>query len=411
MGYTKDVIKGVSWLGAFRIVTRVFSFVRTAVVARILTPRDFGLFGVATITLSLIEVFTETGINVFLIQQKDDADKFINTAWIVSIIRGVIIAAIIYFSAPFISSFFHSEQSELLIRWMAVVPLFRGFINPSVAKFIKDLKFHKEFIYRTSQFFIESLATLIFVLIWHTPLSLVFGLIVGAIFEVVLSFALATPKPRLLFDKERFRKVIHYGKWLTAAGVFDYLYQNIDNIVVGRLLGSTSLGFYSMAYKISSVPISEFSDTFSRATFPVYSKISGDRKRLLSAFYKSVGVTSILVLPIGLIFYIFPDLIVKILLGNQWVSIAPILRILALFGILRSILNLATGLFYSIHRQDIVTKTTFISLLSMIIPIFPLVSRWGVMGAAISALIGTLVTFPVITYYIYVLFYKDTKKD
>lgn len=409
MGYKRDTIRGVSWLGAFRIVTRIMSFVRTAIVARILTPKDFGLFGIATITLSLIEVFTETGINIFLIQQKDEADKFISTAWIVSIIRGCLIGLLIYIFAPFISSFFHSSSSEILVRWMALVPLVRGFINPSVAKFIKDLEFHKEFIYRTAQFVVESLATLLFVLIRHDALSLVFGLIVGAMFEAGLSFLMAHPRPRFAFEKQLFRRVIHYGKWLTAAGIFDYLYQNADNIVVGRVLGTTSLGFYSMAYRISSVPISEFSDVFSRATFPVYAKISDDKARLLSAFYKSLGMTTLLVAPVGIIFFFFPEFIVGILLGDQWLSVASVLRMLALFGVLRAISNLSTGLFYSINRQDVVTKTTFISLVGLLIPIVPLVSLWGIWGAASSALIGTVVAYPVIIYYLYQLFYKQVK--
>lgn len=409
MGYKRDTLRGVSWLGAFRVVTRAMSFIRTAIVARVLTPGDFGLFGVASLTLSLIEVFTETGINIFLIQQKDDADKFINTAWIVSIIRGCVIASLIYFFAPTISSFFHSSHAEILVRWMALVPLVRGFINPSVAMFIKDLEFHREFIYRTLQFAVESLATLFFVLVRHDALSLVFGLICGALFEAGLSFIMAHPRPRLKFEKHLFAKVLHYGKWLTAAGIFDYLYQNADNIVVGRILGPTSLGFYSMAYRVSSVPISEFSDVFSRATFPVYAKISDDRGRLLKAFYKSLAMTTLLVLPVGFVFLFFPEFIVRILLGEQWLPVASVLRILALFGVLRAISNLATGLFYSIHRQDVVTKTTFISLLGLLIPIVPLVSIWGIWGAAVSALIGTIVAYPVIIYYLYLLFYKQSK--
>lgn len=406
MGYKKDIFRGISWLGAFRIVTRGMSFVRTAIIARILSPSDFGLFGIATLTLSFIEVFTETGINIFLIQQKDKADDYINTAWIVSILRGCLIALLIFTFAPFISSFFHAKDSLLLVRLMAIVPFVRGFINPSVAKFIKDLEFHKEFYYRTAIFGIESLATLILVLTMHTATALVYATIIGAVFEVVLSFFLAVPRPIFAFDKRQFKKVIHYGKWLTLAGIFDYLYQNIDNLIVGRMLGTAPLGFYSMAYKISSVPISEFSDVFSKATFPVYSKIAHDKKRLLTAFYKSVGATSLLVLPIGIVFYAVPSLIVEVLLGSKWLLVAPVLKYLALFGVLRAISNLANGFFYSLHRQDIVTITTFCSLAGIAIPLVPLVLLWGIKGAAISALIGSIVAYPVNIYFIYTLFYR-----
>ena len=407
MGYKQDAIKGVTWLGAFRIITRIISFIRTAIIARVLTPADFGVFGIASLALSFIEVFTETGINIFLIQQRDEIDSYIDTAWIVSILRGIVIALLIFFLAPYISLFFQAKQAELSLQVMALIPLARGFINPSVAKFIKDLEFYKEFYYRTSIFIVESITTLIFVFISPHSLSLVLGLVVGAIFEAILSFFLAKPTPHYIFKKKLFFKVLHYGKWLTLAGIFDYLYQNIDNIIVGKILGTAPLGLYNMGYRISSIPISEFSDVLSRATFPVYAKISHDKNRLLKAFYKSLGITVLLVLPISIIFFIWPVLIVEILLGHKWISIVPILKILALFGSLRAILYIVNGLFYSVHRQDVVTKIAFISFLGLFIPIIPLIHLWGTSGAALSALIGTIIAYPVSGYYYYQIFHKN----
>jgi len=95
MGYTKQTIKGISWIGAFRIVTRIISFARTALLARLLTPRDFGVFGIATLVLSFLEIVTETGINIILVQKKENINEFINTAWVTSIIRGVLISIFI----------------------------------------------------------------------------------------------------------------------------------------------------------------------------------------------------------------------------------------------------------------------------------------------------------------------------
>src|SRR3989344_9285412 len=149
MGYTKEAIKGVSWLGAFRLFARVLSFLRTIIVARILSPSQFGVYGIATLLLSLIEILTETGINVFLIQKKDDIDRYINTAWIVSIIRGLLISIVIISSARFVSDFFRNPEVFPLLMLIGVVSFIRGFINPSVVKFQKELNFNKEFYYRS----------------------------------------------------------------------------------------------------------------------------------------------------------------------------------------------------------------------------------------------------------------------
>ena len=110
MGYTKEAIKGISWVGAFRLSTRFITLLRTAILARILSPAQFGVFGIASLLLGLVEMLTETGINIFLVQEADDAHKYLNTAWMVSIMRGILISAVIILSAGLVSNFFNSPD-------------------------------------------------------------------------------------------------------------------------------------------------------------------------------------------------------------------------------------------------------------------------------------------------------------
>src|SRR3990167_5781112 len=102
MGYKSRVIKGVSWLSILRISTRGITFVRLAILARILTPAQFGVFGIASLILALLEILTETGINVFLIQKKEKYAEFIDSAWVVSIIRGCLISLLLIVTAPYV---------------------------------------------------------------------------------------------------------------------------------------------------------------------------------------------------------------------------------------------------------------------------------------------------------------------
>src|SRR3989338_7346307 len=129
MGYRTDVFKGISWMGLLRGSTRAITFVRLAILARILTPAQFGVFGIASLMLSFLEIITETGINIFLIQEKKDIREYLNSAWAVSIIRGFLIAFILLASAPFIANFFNSEESIHVIYLIALVPMIRAFIN------------------------------------------------------------------------------------------------------------------------------------------------------------------------------------------------------------------------------------------------------------------------------------------
>lgn len=404
MGYTKEAVKGISWIGLFRIATRGISYIRIAILARLLTPSQFGAADIVLLVLSITEVFTETGINIFLIQQKEKLDKYINTAWVVSILRGLLIAFIILIFASSITQFFNSQIVYDLLIVSIFVPIFRGFINPSVAKFVKDMQFRKEFYYRTSIFFIESVASVFFVFVLQSPIAIIYGLIFGALFEIIFSFLIAKPQPRFRFEGELFRHIISRGKWLTATGIFNYLYHNGDNIVVGKLLGTGALGLYQRAYSISMLPITEVSDTFGKVTFPLFVKMSDDILRLKRAYLRSLLTISVIVVPIGALIFMFPQLVIEIILGSQWVDAASALQVLTIFGVIRAISISSLSPFYALKRQELVSKITFVSFLGLVITIIPFVNTWGLVGAAYSVLFGTLISLPLIFYFLNKIF-------
>lgn len=405
MGYTKDAVKGVSWIAVLRASTRAIAFLKTIILARILVPSQFGAYGVALLVLGFLEVMTETGVNVILIQEKE-TDKYINSAWVVSIIRGAIIALVIILLTPFIVTFFHSPESKDLLYAMSIVPFIRGFINPSIVKFQKQLHFNKEFWYRFSIFMIDSITAIIFTVITHNPIGIIIGLIAGVISEVVLSYIVVNPRPLLQFEKFYMSKLFHKGKWITASGVFNYLFHNADNIIVGRLLGTGSLGVYQVAYSFSILPITEIADVFSRVTFPVFAKIAGDKDRLRTAFIKTIIVVSLLTFPFGIILYVFPKEIVTLVLGEKWLAAASFLPILAVFGVVRGISGSTSALFLAVGKQEYITVVTLFSIVGLIIPIVPLVLAYGMVGAAVSALVGSVVALPVMLYYTLKVFRK-----
>lgn len=400
MGYTREAIKGFSWLGAFRLFTRALSFLRTIIVGRILSPTQFGVYGIAALVLSLIEILTETGINVFLIQNKENIGKYISTAWIISIIRGVLIFSLIFSSSFFVAGFFKSPDALALLMLVSLVPLIRGFINPSVAKFQKDLQFHKEFYYRSGVFLIETITAISLIVIIKNPIALIYSLISGAIFEVIMSLLFINPVPIMKFSKKIFKEIISQGKWITGAGIFSYLFQNADNAVVGKTLGTGTLGIYDMAYSISTLPLNEISDIVARVTFPVYVRMSDDKKRLRWAFTKTIILTSLLVFPILLLFLLFPEQLILLFLGANWIQATNILRILAIFAIF-SILGSPSGaLFYAVKKQKYLTIISIVSFVVMIVSIFPLINQFGLVGAGIAVILGSFAALPLMIYYL-----------
>lgn len=399
MGYTRTAIKGVSWLTSVRVITRALSFAKTLVVARLLTPSQFGLFGIATLVLAFIEVMTETGVNIFLVQQKDNINKYLGTALSVSIIRGTCIALLIVVAAPFVASFFDAPSASTILYTMALVPFLRGFINPAVVRFQKDLLFHKEFILRTCVIVVEIITTIALLFVFKKPIALVWGILVGVATEVALSYLLISPRPMVAWNNEYFKKLFHTGKWITTAGIFNYGFERGDDIFVGRILGTGALGAYDMAYRISLLPITELVDMVTRVVFPVYVRISGDYARLKRAYFRTIGVVAAIVTPFGIGVFIFAEQIVRLLLGNAWEAAIPVLQVLAILSVVRAVSLSVEALLLALKLQKQVTVTTIVAFGVMAALIFPLISMYGLTGAALAALFGYIASVPFIVYY------------
>lgn len=400
MGYFKEVVKGLSWMTAFRVVYRLLGIVRISIIAHILSPYSLGVFGIVTIVLGFLEIITETGINVFLIQEKEDINYYINPAWVISIFRGLVISIAIVVTAGTISIFFNSPDSKNLLYITALVPLIRGFINPSVIKFQKELFFGKEFLYRISVFTVESIITVLGVIVLGSVYGMVWGLVGGALFEIIYTFIAAKPWPKLDFSLVKIKKVIDRGKWVTLYGIFDYLYSQGDNMVVGRMLGIAPLGIYQNAYKISTTPLTEVGNIFYKVTFPVFSKISNDSTRLKKAFIKNTLVNFILMSVAGIFIFIFAEFIVSILFGKGWEAAIPVVRLLSVLGVVRGVASSTGSLLIAKEKQKYTAIVTIVSVIGLWATIIPLTRSYGIIGAGASAIIGTLISLPFTIYYV-----------
>jgi O-antigen/teichoic acid export membrane protein len=175
---------------------------------------------------------------------------------------------------------------------------------------------------------------------------------------------------------------------------------------VGKLLGESSLGIYQVAYKISTLPISEITDVVGRVTFPVYVKISTDLPRLRRAFYKTTAGIALLSIFSGIFLFIFGGLIVNIFLGERWNEVIPLLKVLVVFGVIQSIANSTNSLLLARNMQKYVTFSTLVNVIGLGVSIVPLTIVYGLQGAVISPIIGSLLGLPVSLYYVRKCLYK-----
>jgi len=401
MGYLKTAAVGVSWLAVLRFIIRGLTFIRLFFLARLLTPAQFGTFGVASLILALIEVLTETGVNIVLVQEKrENILKYLSTAWVVSIVRGLVIGAIVFLGSWLVTGFFNNPDALHLLWLIALVPIARGFINPASVLYQKDLQFSKEVKFRGTVVILGTISTLCIAFMTRSPLALVAGMLIEAILEVCFSFLWIRERPILQFNKEHFSHIFTRGKWITIAGVFEYFFQQIDDIVVGRRLTSAHLGHYQMAYRLAMLPITEVADVFNRVTFPVYAKITDDIQRLRKAFFRTTGFIGVVSVGFALTLMTFPTEITTLLLGEQWLEIVPLVSVLAITGAVRGIIIASYSLFLAMKKQEYVTYSTIVGLVVLGILIWPMMTSDGLMGAAWATLWAALAALPVVIFFV-----------
>ena len=380
------------WVFALRVLEKSLRLARLIIVARLLAPDDFGLFGIALLTMSAFETFSQTGFQAALVQKKETISRYLDTAWTVSIVRGMILFFLLFFSAPYIATFFNSPEAALIIKVIGISALLAGFVNIGIVDFQKELKFNKQFIYRISttlaDFIVVVLAALIFKNVW----ALVFGLLAGSLTALVASYLIHSYRPRFMFDLSQARELFGFGKWVFGSTVLVFLITQGDDAFVGKVLGAAMLGFYQLAYRISNMPATEITHVISQVTFPAYAKMQDDVSRLREAYLKVLQLTAFLSFPIaGFIFFLAPDF-TRIFLGEKWMPMVPAMQVLAFAGLVRSIAATTGPLFYGrgIPKED--TKWQIIHLLVMIVLIFPFTMAWGILGTSMAVLLSIFVS-------------------
>lgn len=394
---SRRVVRSGFWVFALRITDRVFYLTRLIILARILSPHDFGLLGIAMLAMLTLENFSQTGFQAALIQKKENIENYLNSAWTIGILRGVVLFSILYFIAPYVAAFFNVPPAKSIIQVISLSILLQAFTNIGVVYFQKELEFNKQFIYQLSGTLVDFIVAVSAAFILRSVWALVFGLLAGNAARFIASYLIHPYRPHLSFNLGKAKELFGFGKWVLGSSILIFLITQGDDAFVGKLLGATMLGFYQMAYRISSMPATEITHVISQVTFPAYSKLQDNIPKLREAYLKVLQLTAFLSFPIaGLIFIFAPDF-TTIFLGEKWMPMVPAMQVLCFFGVTRSISATMGPILYSMDRPKILTKFACIQLIMIAIIIYPLTIRWDIMGASLAILIPTILAFVMVT--------------
>jgi len=379
------------WASAITASDRALQLVKIIVIAGLLGPSALGLMGIALLTLAMLEVFSNLGMDIALIQRhEENVNEYLDTAWILQIIRGGMLASMAWIAAPQFATFFGEPQSTDLIRVIGLSPLLLGIQNPAVMYFKKNLEFHRQFGYQFSGSFVDMIVALVLAVTTGSVWALVFGKILGDATRMVLSYVIHDYRPSLQFDLAKGQELFSYGKWIMGAGVTSFLLGQGDDVFVGWFLGATSLGFYQLAYRLANAPATEITKVISSTMLPTYSKLQDNPSEVREAYFRVLQFTSIITFPMSVGIFVTAPSFVEAFIGEEWLPMVPVMQVLTIWGLLLSIGANVGPLFRALGRPDLETKVQIGKLVIVVIIIYPATDMYGLVGTAGAIIVGSL---------------------
>jgi lipopolysaccharide exporter len=386
------VIRGGLWVFLLRGTRRIFDFARTLILARFLSPNDFGLMGIALISLQALETLSQTGFQTALVQKKGDVKEYLDVTWTFLFLRGVGLFFLMSLAAPFVAEFFNSPRARFVIQFLALSLLFQGLVNIRIVLFQKELIFRKQFLFEFSGFMADFVVSLSLVLVFQNVWVLVAGKIAGDITKIIASYALDFYAPAIKFNLTKTKELYQFGRWITVANMLVFLVTECDNIVVGKLFGAIQLGFYRLASTIGNLPTTEITHVVSQVTLPAYSKLQDEREKIKEMFFRTLHFTTIVSFMISSLITALIYQFTSIFLGEKWLPIVMIAHVIVIAGLVRSIQAVTGPVFIALGKPKIETICQVVRFSVLIMLIYPLSRKYGIMGVPLSVLLSILIT-------------------
>jgi PST family polysaccharide transporter/lipopolysaccharide exporter len=377
-------VKSGLWLAGLNVIDRGLQILMLVFLANLLGPQEFGVMGIALLSLSALQQFSNLGIEAALVQREtENVDRYLDTAWVLQIGRYTLIAALLLLGAPVVADLFGEPRAVPVLRVFAAVPLLRAIRNPGIVYFMKDLEHHRQFVYRLSGSVTQVSVAIAWALASPTVWALIAALVAADFARTIMSYLTHSYRPWPSFDRERARDLVGYGKWLTGSSMLGFLSTEGDDAVVGAVAGATALGFYQLAYRLSNAPATEISEVISGVMFPTFSKLQNDVEALRSAFLRVLQLTAFVSIPAAFGIALVTPAFVRAFLGEQWLPMVTTMQLLAGYGLLRSVGKTFGSVWKAIGRPDYITKLSLVRVLLLAVAIVPATSRWGIEGTAL----------------------------
>jgi O-antigen/teichoic acid export membrane protein len=328
-------IRGIPWTVLSYIANRAVSVVTTIVLARLLVPADFGLFALATLGTGFISIFSGLGLGQALVLRQDMNARGQGTVLTLLLLSGVVFAGILAGLSPVFAAAFDTPRLTGVLLAIAGILMVSGLNWFYDSLLMKELEFRRRFIAQIWRTVVFSAVALALATTGSGVWALVGAHIAGHVANTIAQLVLAPYRVRPAWDRAQVRDIFSAGSGFVWQGVSQFLAQNIDNIIIGRVLSTRALGFYSMAYRQAELPYYAVADPIASVTLPSFARMRHEGEDVMQSFFGSLRLVALAVIPLGVGLSAAASPFTHALFGPKWPPMIGPLAVLGLWAIVR----------------------------------------------------------------------------
>ena len=409
----EQTVSGVKWNALGRFSSQFISFFIGLLLARILSPSDYGVVGMLGIFFAIAQTFIDSGFGSALIRKKDCTDIDYSTAFYFNIIVGLVCFMVLFFSAPLIALFFNSPILKDVCRVLSINLFINSLTivqNSILTSSINFKAIAKVNVYAT---LLSGAVGLTMAYLGYGVWSLVFQQVASALIRAFFLWTTTKWIPKMVFSNESFKYLFGFGSKILSASILHTIYANLTTIIIGKFYTPKDLGYYSRGEQLATFPSSNISAILQTVTYPILAKIQDDDSRLIAAYRKYIQITSMVIFFGMFLLTALAKPLILTLLTDKWTESIIFLQVFCFAWMFDHICSLNLNILYVKGRSDLILKLEIIKKtisISMIVAAIP----FGVLAICLSRALYTQIAIIINTYYtgkLYGLGYLDQVKD
>ncbi|HIF9179494.1 TPA: lipopolysaccharide biosynthesis protein [Photobacterium damselae] len=389
---------GLKWSAIERIVTQAIQLIVMLILGRMLGPEAFGLVGMLAIFIAISQTFVDSGFSSALIRKQDISEADFATTFYFNIVVSLSCYVLLFICAPYIADFYHQPELINLTRILSLVILANAFTIVQRSRLTVAMDFKTQ---TKASLLSVSCSTIIALTLAYYNFGVwaLVGQTLGfSIFNVIFLNIFDPWLPKCGFSTASFKELFGFGSKLLASGLLDTIYNNIYQIIIGKLFNAGQLGLFFQAKNLSSIPAMTLTGIIQRVTYPMMSNIQNDQQALDKAYLLTLRLAAVVIFPIVIGLGLVAKPLLTVLLGQQWQSAAELMTILCIGYMLYPIHAINLNLLQVKGRSDLFLKLEIIKKVMITIILFITVPL-GIKAICIGMVIQSYLALLINTYY------------